>query len=183
MRGAEDRALWRPALRGRSKQVFPAWDPLRGRGSHAGQDSVNYISHNPINRHLARWAVAARGLALQAARPAQLTPNLGLHYGVRGTPRSAASSDLGSACPSSPPLHPREPGPRVCQREEASCPPLTEDRRTQKGEGWRSQVSSSDFGPVYSAHSPPFSGGPCFRSSEDRTLGSPLEAQILAPGA
>lgn len=163
LRGAEDRALWRPALRGRSEQVFPARAPLRGRGGHAGQDSVNYISHNPsLNRHLGRWAVAAWGLAFQGARPSRLTPNLGLHRGVRGTPRRGASSDLGSACPSSPPLHPREPGPRVCQREDASCPPLAAGRRTQKGGGWRSQVSSSDLCPVYSAHSPPFSGGPCF---------------------
>ena len=178
MRGAEDRVLWRPALRGRSRQVFPARAPLRGRGSHAGQDSVNYISHNPIlNRHLGLWAVAAWGLALQAARPSQLTPKLGLHHGVRGTPRRGASSDLGSACPSSPSLHPREPGPRVCQREDASCPPLAEGWRTQKGGGWRSQVSSSDLCPVYSTHSPPFSGGPYFCSNEDRILGSPLESK------
>lgn len=31
-----------------------------------------------------------------------------------------------------------------------------------EGRGWRSQVSSSDLCPVYSAHSPPFSGGPRF---------------------
>lgn len=134
-----------------------------GGGAAMRGRTLNYISHIPsLNRHLGRWAVAAWGLALQGARPSQLTPNLGLHHGVRGTPRRGASSDLGSACPSSPPLHPREPGPRVCQREDASCPPLAEGRSTQKGGGWSSQVSSSDLCPVYSAHSPPFSGGPCF---------------------
>uniref|UniRef100_A0AAA9U183 Protein phosphatase 1 regulatory subunit 14 n=1 Tax=Bos taurus TaxID=9913 RepID=A0AAA9U183_BOVIN len=66
-----------------------------GRGSHAGQDSVNYISHNPIlNRHLGRWAVAAWGLALQAARPSQLTHNLGLHH---GSPPGAAGEGPGGA--------------------------------------------------------------------------------------
>ena len=147
LRSAEDRALGRPALRGRSRQVFPARAPLWGRGSHAGQDSVNYISHNPIlNRHLGRWAVAAWGLALQAARPSQLTHNLGLHHGVRGTPRRGASSDLGSACPSSPSLHPREPGPRVCQREDASCPPS--GRGPEDPEGRRVALPGLLLGPL-----------------------------------
>ena len=77
-------------------------------------------------------------------------------------------------------LHPSTPGSPVHVSVSAKTPlvsPLAEGRRTQKGGEWRSQVSSSDLCPVYSAHSPPFSGGPYFCSNEDRILGSPLESK------
>lgn len=66
----EGRALWRPALPRRPKQVlcFSAPAPLPGRGGHVGPDLANYISQNSVHRrHLGRWAVAVWGLALQAA--------------------------------------------------------------------------------------------------------------------
>lgn len=52
--------LWKPAERGRPKQVprFPALAPLRGRGGPARPDSGNYISHNSVSTAIlagGRW--------------------------------------------------------------------------------------------------------------------------------
>ena len=157
-----------------TSSVLPGPGSAPGEGRPWGPDPGDYISHNSVpRRHLGGWAVAAWGLALQAARMAQLTPNLGLHHGGRGTPTSRASGDLGSACPPSPLLHPRASGPRVRPREEACSLPAGQGPEDPEVGG--SHVSSSDLCPVYSAHSPPFSDVPCFCFSEVRTLGSPQE--------
>lgn len=163
LRGAEGRAPWRLALRGRPKQVlcFPVPAPLRGRDGHVGPDSANYIPHNSVHRrHLGRWAVAAWGLALQAARPVLLTPILGLHHRGCGIPPSRASGDLGNSCLLSPLLHTWDPSPRVGPYGEACS--LLAGQGSKYPDVRGSHVSSPDTHPAHSAHSPPFPDVPLF---------------------
>lgn len=167
--------------RGRPKQVlcFPVPALLRGRGGHVGRDPANYISHNSVHRrHLGRWAVAALGLALQAARPVLLIPILGLHHGGRGIPQSRASGEVGNSCSLFPLLHTWDPGPRVGPCGEACSSPTGQGPKDPDVRG--SHISSPDTHPAHSAHPLPFQTSRfCF--SDDRILGFQRKSKSWYP--
>lgn len=112
-----------------------------------GPDSANYTPHNSVHRrHLGRWAVAAWGLALQAARPVLLTPILGLHHGGCGITPSRASGALANSCLLSPLLHTWDPSPRVGPYREACSPLAGQGSKYPDVRG--SDVSSPDTHPL-----------------------------------